>query len=99
MNAAELAQSAANDATPPPGISPALRALWLARAGNWEAAHDLCQDIPGKTGSWIHAWLHREEGDQFNAEYWYGRAGKPVPPRTMPLAEEWMKIADALSGD
>ena len=99
MTAAELAKSAASDSTPPAEISPALRALWLAKAGKWDAAHDLCQDVPGTAGSWIHAWLHRQEGDQPNAEYWYARARKPVPPKSLPLDQEWAEIADALSAD
>jgi len=98
MNAADLARSASTDANPPAGLSTTLRSLWYARAGRWDEAHDICQDIPGNDGSWIHAWLHREEGDQSNAEYWYARARKPVPPRSQSLADEWMEIATALAG-
>ena len=72
------------------------RALWLAKAGQWDAAHDLCQDVQGMAGSWIHAYLHREEGDLSNAAYWYARAGKPVPERSLSLADEWMGIAGEL---
>ena len=97
MTAVELSRSATNDPQPPAGISPALKAMWLAKAGRWDEAHDLCQEIPGNTGSWIHAWLHREEGDQGNAEYWYSRARQPVPPRNKSLAEEWMEITSALA--
>ena len=57
----------------------ALKALWLAGSGDWEGAHAIAQDMPGVMGSWIHAYLHREEGDYWNAEYWYNRAGKPFP--------------------
>ena len=99
MTAADLARSASTDAQPPAGIPLPLKALWFAKAGRWHKAHDLCQEIPGSAGSWIHAWLHREEGDQGNAEYWYARAGKPVPPRKQPLAEEWAEIATVLSGE
>lgn len=97
MNAADLARSASTDPHPPAGLSTSLRALWHAKAGQWHEAHDLCQEISGPAGSWIHAWLHREEGDQGNAEYWYARARKPVPPRGKSLADEWMEIATALS--
>jgi hypothetical protein len=97
MNAADLARSATTASEPPSGLSPALTALWFAKAGRWHDAHDLCQEIPGTTGSWIHAWLHREEGDQSNAEYWYARAKKPVPPRGKSLADEWLEIVTALS--
>lgn len=96
MTAAELAKSAASDPSPPAGLSMAGRALWYARAGQWDAAHDLCQEIHGTPGSWIHAYLHREEGDLSNAAYWYSRADKPVPSRVTPLEEEWMAIASVL---
>ncbi len=97
MTAADLSRSAATDSQPPSGLPNTLKALWFAKAGRWHEAHDLCQEIPGSAGSWIHAWLHREEGDQGNAEYWYARAGKPVPPRGKALADEWMEIAAALA--
>lgn len=98
MNAEELARSAIQDDVPPAGLDKTARALWLARAGKWDAAHDLCQEVPGSAGSWIHAWLHREEGDLGNAAYWYGRAGKPVPARGVTPEEEWRKIAAELLG-
>ncbi len=96
MTATDLARSAASDDSPPAGISTAARALWFARAGKWDAAHDLCQDITGSAGSWIHAYLHREEGDLSNAAYWYSRAGKPVPAPGVSLTDEWMAIAHDL---
>lgn len=97
MTAADLARSAAVDSTPPAGLSPALHALWLAKAGRWDDAHDLCQTVPGTAGSWIHAWLHRQEGDLGNAAYWYSRAGQPVPEKDKPLNEEWMEITSRLA--
>jgi hypothetical protein len=96
MTAAELSHSAANDATPPVGLSKLAKTLWLARAGQWDAAHDLCQNLPGTAGSWIHAYLHREEGDDSNAAYWYSRAGKRMPPSSLSIAEEWTQIAGEL---
>lgn len=98
MTAEELARSAANDSVPPAAASLEARTLWYARTGKWDAAHDLCQDIPGNAGSWIHAWLHREEGDLGNAGYWYARAGKPIPPKDLTLEQEWMAIASELVG-
>ncbi|MEO5716682.1 MAG: hypothetical protein ABIT37_24600 [Luteolibacter sp.] len=98
MTAMDLSHSAASDASPPDGISTAARALWFARAGKWDAAHDLCQEIPGAAGAWIHAYLHREEGDLSNAAYWYSRAGKPVPPPSLSLGDEWLAIAAVLLG-
>lgn len=94
----DLARSAADDASPPAGLTDAARALWFAKAGRWDAAHDLCQHIGGSAGSWIHAYLHREEGDPSNAAYWYARAGKTMPASSVPLADEWMEIATALTG-
>ena len=98
MKSADLARSASTDSAPPAGLSLALQALWLAKAGKWDESHDLCQSISGTAGSWIHAWLHRQEGDLSNAGYWYARAGKPVPPREKTLDQEWTEITDALAG-
>lgn len=97
MTAAELAQSAESDSKPPEGLSLAQKALWLAKADRWDASHDLCQDIPDPAGAWIHAYLHRVEGDLGNASYWYHRARKDVPPSSVTLDEEWGQIASALA--
>jgi len=73
-------------AEPPPGLTPALQALWYAAKGEWDHAHDITQ--PGGADlDWVHAYLHRVEGDLGNAGYWYRRAGKPMTHQ--PLAEEW----------
>ena len=64
-------------ATPPPGLSPALSALWYMARGDWNAAHELVQVEEGPDAAWVHAHLHRVEGDLSNAGYWYRRAGKP----------------------
>ncbi len=81
-------------AGPPQTLSPALRAMWEDAKGNWSAAHALAQDIDDETGSWIHAYLHRKEGDVGNAAYWYRRAKKPIATGT--LEEEWDRIVSAL---
>ena len=75
-------------------MSPALRALWLDARGDWDGAHEAAQADEGGDGDWVHAYLHRKEGDAGNAAYWYRRAGKPVC-RTS-LDEEWEAIASAL---
>lgn len=80
----------------PEGLSAVAQVLWLARAGKWHEAHDGCQDLPDPAGAWIHAWLHREEGDLGNAMYWYSRAGKSAPPEGTSLKEEWLLIAQEL---
>ena len=66
--------------------------LW-AEKGDWEKAHTLIQDIEDKEAAWIHAYLHRKEGDSWNADYWYRRAGKSRP--AIDLQAEWEQIADA----
>ena len=80
--------------TPPEGISPALRALWQDARGDWEAAHEIAQGIEDETGSWVHAYLHRKEGDAANAGYWYRRARKPMAADS--LDAEWDRIVTAL---
>jgi hypothetical protein len=98
MTSEELSRSAAADSAPPSGISVEAKSLWYARAGKWDASHDLCQDVPGKAGSWIHAWLHRQEGDIGNAGYWYSRAGREMPSKGTSLEDEWLAIAKELVG-
>jgi hypothetical protein len=81
--------------TQPPGdVSPALRAMWEDARGGWDAAHAIAQDIDDRTGSWIHAYLHRKEGELANASYWYRRAGQPVADDS--LDDEWARIVSAL---
>lgn len=75
---AAMKQSLAEDVEPPQGSSEELRSLWFAKKGDWEAAHNIAQDIDTQMGSWIHALLHLIEGDIGNAGYWYSRAGKPA---------------------
>jgi hypothetical protein len=79
---------------PPPALNQALRALWLDARGNWDGAHDAAQADEGWAGDWVHAYLHRKEGDAGNAAYWYRRARKPVC--RISLDEEWAEIAKAL---
>ena len=76
-SAEELRTSAKSGGTVPEGLSPELESLWQSEAGNWEAAHNIAQDIDTPMGSWIHALLHLIEGDVGNANYWFSRAGKP----------------------
>ena len=77
-------------AQPPAGLSPVLQALWHDGRGDWEAAHAIAQVVPDPDGAWVHAYLHRKEGDASNAAYWYRRAGRPVSRR--PLQEEWNEL-------
>ena len=84
-------------ANTPPAVSPALVALWHDAKGDWEKAHGTAQDIDDATGAWVHAYLHRKEGDASNAAYWYRRADKPV--ERGPLDAEWTRIVTALLSD
>jgi hypothetical protein len=95
MTFEELIGSIANEASPPSGISPALRALWLVRKGDWDGAHRVATDVDDANGARIHAHLHRVEGDLSNAGYWYRRAG--VAPFDGSLDAEWEAIARALT--
>ncbi|MEJ1222164.1 hypothetical protein [Sediminicola sp. 1XM1-17] len=64
---------------PPMDWNSGLRSMWYDVQGNWDASHDIAQNMSGPDGSWIHAYLHRKEGDKFNAEYWYRKAQKSFP--------------------
>lgn len=72
----------------------ALLALWWDAHGNWDRAHQVAQEIEDGRGSWVHAYLHRKEGDQGNAAYWYRRAGRR--PAQGDLDQEWSAIVEAL---
>ena len=78
---------------PPASLSPYLEAMWYDAKNDWDKAHTVVQDIEDKTAAWVHAYLHRKEGDIWNADYWYNRAGKKRPDLT--LNEEWEQIANA----
>jgi len=92
MDITTLKQSLSAD-TPPLSSSVYLKALWYDAKDDWNKAHELIQDIPDKNASWIHAYLHRKEGDTWNADYWYTKAGKKRP--SVSLQEEWEQIATA----
>ena len=68
--------------------------LWQDAAGHWDTAHELAQSDEGPDGAWVHAYLHRKEGDIGNAGYWYRRAGQA--PFTGSLEAEWEEIAAVL---
>lgn len=79
---------------PPEGLSPALAALWWAGNDRWDKAHSIVMDEGGSDCAWVHAYLHRLEGDGDNARYWYRRARRT--PATGALETEWTAIAAAL---
>jgi hypothetical protein len=94
MDFATFKASLSGDA-PPAGAGGALQALWRVSKGEWDPAHALAQAEDDTTGAWVHAHVHRVEGDARNAGYWYRRAGKP--PAECPLDQEWDEIAAALT--
>jgi hypothetical protein len=93
MTFAEFKQSQSK-ARPPTDLSVALTALWWAGKDDWDKAHKIVMDEGGKDCAWVHAYLHRVEGDLENARYWYKQAGKSAASDT--LAEEWAAIASEL---
>lgn len=87
-------RASAGAAKPPAGLTDALQALWWDAKGDWTKAHEHAQAQDDKPGAWVHAYLHRKEGDLSNAGYWYRQAGKKRPDA--PLDQEWDAIAAAL---
>ncbi|MCK1519443.1 MULTISPECIES: hypothetical protein [unclassified Bradyrhizobium] len=83
-------------AAPAPDLSAPLAALWWAAKGDWDQAHKIVQDESGREAAWVHAYLHRVEGDLGNAGYWYRQAGQPVAKDS--LEAEWERIAATLLG-
>src|SRR5437667_7049298 len=79
---------------PPRELSSALAGLWWDAKGDWKQAHESAQQDEGPAGAWVHAYLHRKEGDASNAGYWYGRANKAAAQSS--LEQEWREITEAL---
>jgi hypothetical protein len=75
----------------------ALQSIWFDTKGDWEASHNIAQDMHDAMGSWLHAYLHRKEGDRFNAGYWYRQAGKTYPE--ISLKEELQEIVEFILGN
>jgi hypothetical protein len=81
------------------GLSPYLTALWYEKRGDWDTAHETVQDLSDRSAARIHAYLHRREGDEGNARYWYRQAGEPFPSGQS-LDQEWESLVkDFLSSD
>ena len=79
---------------PPARLPETLRSLWWDKKGNWDKAHAIAQEIPTVQGSAVHAYLHREEGVLWNADYWYSRAGRNRPHTS--LEAEWRSLVDEM---
>ena len=86
-----IAEFEAADASTHHGV---LRALWWDARGDWKRAHEVAQEIETEDGAWVHAYLHRREGDAVNAGYWYRRAGRPEA--TGDLRAEWERMVQEL---
>jgi hypothetical protein len=93
MTLAEFKRSLSNT-LPPAELGAALTALWWAGKDDWDKAHKIVMDEGGKDCAWVHAYLHRVEGDAENARYWYQQAGKPAA--ACPIETEYDSIVQAL---
>jgi hypothetical protein len=83
-------------AVPSPALELPVAALWWAAKGDWDRAHKIVHDDSSRDAAWVHAYLHRVEGDVSNAGYWYRQAGRPAAKDS--LETEWERIASALLG-
>jgi hypothetical protein len=90
-------QDSVKAGAPPDALSPPLLALWHDRCGDWDRAHAAAQEDDSLSGAWVHAYLHRKEGDIGNARYWYRRANQPDGKGS--LDDEWTAIVRALLDD
>lgn len=90
----ETFKESLKEGNPPADLSSLLKAMWYDGKGDWHTAHELAQEVNTRDGSWVHAYLHRKEGDHGNAGYWYHRAGKMMPIHS--LETEWESITREL---
>jgi len=90
----DFSASLADNDEPPSGIVGPLEALWYDAKGNWEKAHEVVQDDESRDAAWVHAYLHRKEGDLSNALYWYRKAGKEATD--LPFEREWTELVSLL---
>ncbi len=93
----EKFKSSLQENHPPSESSELLKALWYDGKGDWNASHNIAQDVYSADGSWVHAYLHRKEGDQWNAGYWYRQAGRKMPGYS--LEKEWEEMVRYFLGE
>ena len=93
MGSLEQFKQSLSGSSPPAEVSPYLQSMWYDAKGDWNKAHSVIQNIEDKKAAWVHAYLHRKEGDVGNADYWYRRAGKSRPGDS--LENEWQNIVMA----
>ncbi len=96
MTPSAFEASLSNNA-PPQNISVYLQALWYDAKGDWNKAHQLVDSLPGSQAAAVHAYLHRVEGDNWNANYWYSKAGRKM--KEISLKEEWKELTEELLRD
>ena len=94
MNNFSAFKDSLSQPVPPADLSVYLTALWYDGKGDWTTAHEQVDSLEDATACWVHAYLHRKEGDTWNADYWYRKANKKRP--NISLDEEWQEIAKAL---
>lgn len=87
-------KSSLNNTAPDAALSPQLISLWFDGRGDWHTAHEQVDHMSDRTSAWVHAYLHRKEGDIWNADYWYNKAGKTRPHFS--LDEEWEQLVNHL---
>ena len=87
-------KSSVKEKSPPDGLNDMLKALWHDAKGEWDKAHKIAQEINNSSGSLVHAYLHRKEGDLSNASYWYTKAGRMMPKVSLP--EEWNQLVEEM---
>jgi len=85
-------KSSLMESSAPGGLPVELEALWYDGKGDWNKSHEVIQDVNSKNAAWIHAYLHRKEGDAGNAQYWYNRAGRSMP--SVSLDREWQSLVE-----
>jgi hypothetical protein len=85
-------QASASRGELPAQLPGPLQALWHEARGEWREAHEIVQNDTGTPAAWVHAYLHRREGDLANAGYWYRRARRPMPSASVELDDEWRSI-------
>ena len=95
MKVEELRETVKGE-VPPAGLGAPLAALWWDAKGDWAQAHSLVDELETPEGMAVHAYLHRKEGAEWNANYWYDRAGRPFRRET--LDEEWEALVEGLAG-
>lgn len=93
MTLAQL-RASLSQTQPPANLPPLLAALWWEAKGDWNQAHEIAQAEESPDAAWVHAYLHRKEGDIANSTYWYNRARQPRC--SLPLGAEWEQITAAL---